>query len=50
MAETFKGIWISKKVADFEKLSWTEKVLISDISSVRPPTIPKFKQDGMYSK
>lgn len=31
MAETFKGIWIPKKVADFEKLSWTEKVLISDI-------------------
>lgn len=31
MAETFKGIWIPKKIADFEKLSWTEKVLISDI-------------------
>ena len=30
MAETLKGVWIPKKVSDFEKFSCTEKVFISD--------------------
>ena len=29
--EAFKGIWIPQGVADFKDLSWTEKVLISEI-------------------